>query len=75
VIGLLFLCFLPHANAPELPEWEQRDKQERGNRIGRNIALVNLLLVLVNFWERLKSPQLAAPSPSRSRRKNYSARQ
>lgn len=49
VIGLTWLCFLPFANSPELPDWEQWARIESGNRIGRNIALFSLVLVLVRL--------------------------
>jgi hypothetical protein len=47
VISVLVLCFLPFANDPKVSEPEQLERSERGNRIGRNLAIACLALVLL----------------------------
>ncbi|HEX8236766.1 MAG TPA: hypothetical protein VF600_12480 [Abditibacteriaceae bacterium] len=48
-LGLVVLAFLPFANAPELSALEQQDKTDKGNTIGRNLAIVSLVLVLLRL--------------------------
>ena len=47
--GLIVLAFLPFANAPALSKLEQRDKTDKGNSIGRTLAVASLVLVLLRL--------------------------
>ena len=49
IIGLLALAFLPFANAPGLSEIEKVQRLEKGNRLGRNLAIVSILFFLVRL--------------------------
>jgi hypothetical protein len=47
IISLITLCFLPFANDPKAAESDNIFNCERGNRIGRNLALFWLVIVLI----------------------------
>ncbi len=50
IIGLLVLAFLPNANDPKVSEIERRIQTEKGNVIGRNIAIFSLALALLRLF-------------------------
>jgi hypothetical protein len=50
IIGLIFLAFLPYANDPKLSEIEQRTQADKGNVIGRNVAIFSLAVALLRLF-------------------------
>jgi hypothetical protein len=46
LLGLIVLTFLPMANDPQVSQAEQRERAEKGDRIGRGLAGVLVAAVL-----------------------------